>query len=403
MQITRARTVRPRGGSVTPMEEKNKCGLLPLLSGSFIGCFVGNKTLISASEIDRLKGRVEELEKELKAMRFSPKISKGMTDNDNIPIKQEEVLPDELDPLSQHGGHRKYYNWDFATRNIRPGSNQTYGPSSNYYFINQLGSYLDTILLEKEPPSNDQLQHQTSTARKLSSALEGREPSTMEVESSVQDLPRAEEEQMLALYWNSWNNIFPILVEDHFNTHYESLWQGQAVMRYPSALVDIVLALCLQHHAVLQAAKGNSHAKQPTDCTDGWWFYRRCQYLLQDDMEHPTVTTFQCHLLTVIWLSQASWLNAAHNLLAAGLRIGVILGLHAEPAADLPLECQQGRRRLWWTMYTLEAQFAMDTGRPLGVHFSQVTCSLPKKDAITMKKNLAKSLPLLFNEQYVVQ
>ncbi|KAJ4362462.1 hypothetical protein N0V83_010555 [Neocucurbitaria cava] len=331
-------------------------------------------------EIDRLNERVKELEAELKGLQVEHQSSANHISEDNKQyIKKEETLPEELDPLSQHGGNKRYYNWDFATREIKPGSNQTYGSSSTFYFINQLSSYLDASLQHKAALTESSPSLASSTARTLYSVFAGRNSQTLDRTTIQEDLLRSDEEGLLSIYWRSWHVLYPILDEEAFKTYYNSLWGASDGPRDPSALVDIVLALCIQYDAA-EVASCMPHvpsASKSTDSTAGWWYYRRCQYFLQDDMENPSITTFQCHFLAVIWLSRASWQNAAHNILAAGLRIGVILGLHVEPCSNLPPGLREYRKRLWWTMYAVDAQYAMEFGRPLGVHFGQVTCSLP--------------------------
>ncbi|CAO2655322.1 Nn.00g103860.m01.CDS01 [Neocucurbitaria sp. VM-36] len=355
-------------------------------------------------EIDRLKERVKELEDQLRGLQVGHQHSSNHKMEDEGPfIKQEEALPEELDPLSQHGGNKRYYNWDFATREIKPGSNQTYGSSSTFYFIHQLSSYLDATLQQKASSADTVPNSPSSTAQILYSVFAGRNSYTSDRIAVQQDFLRSEEERLLNIYWRSWNVLYPILDEEAFRTYYNSLWNSSSDLRDPSALVDIVLALCMQYDAAEVASRlhHDPYLSNATDSMAGWWFYRRCQYFLQDDMENPSITTFQCHFLAAIWLSRASWQNAAHNVLAAGLRIGVILGLHVEPCPDLPPGLREYRRRLWWTMYAVDAQYAMELGRPLGVHFGQVTCNLPQDDARPGHQDPEMFTPASFNTQLI--
>ena len=109
----------------------------------------------------------------------------------------------------------------------------------------------------------------------------------------------------------------------------------------------------------------------------GRWLYRRCQSHLADQLEGPSIRTFQAQLLSVIWLKYAAFHNMAHSLLATGIRTGIILGLHLEPSEDFSENHRDFRKRLWWTMYAMELGMAMELGRPLAVNISQVTCSIP--------------------------
>ena len=328
------------------------------------------------------------MEEQIKSLQIKQQPPSDHIQDDHPPhIKHEEILPEELDPLSQHGGNKKYYDWDFVTQEIEPGSNQVYGSSSTIYFINQLSSYLDAALQHKYSRSQTLSPSLIyPTAPDLYKAIAGGRSATLGHASVPEDLSRSEEERLLELYWRTIHVLYPILDEEAFRAYNETLWNSSNTSRDPSILVDIMLALCMQHEAAVLASRiipDESSQSKPTDSTAGWWFYRKCQYMLQDDLEAPSITVFQCHFLAVVWLSRAQWNNTAHSVLAAGLRIGVSLGLHLEPGSNLPPATREHRKRLWWTMYVIDANFAMSLGRPLGVDFGQVTCSLPKDNALS--------------------
>jgi len=114
----------------------------------------------------------------------------------------------------------------------------------------------------------------------------------------------------------------------------------------------------------------------------GLWWHRRSQEILAEELECPSLTTFQCHVLSVIWLSNAGLHNTAYSVMASGIRIGVVLGLHLEPSQHLSPSDRESRKRIWWIMYALEMKFAMELGRPLAVSCSQVTCTLPADEEL---------------------
>jgi hypothetical protein len=127
-------------------------------------------------------------------------------------------------------------------------------------------------------------------------------------------------------------------------------------------------------------------------------FYARCQLLLADELEGPSIATLQCHIFSVIYLSNASFQNTAHGHLAFAIRTGIILGLHWKSPEKLAEKDKEFRKRLWWTVYALEMKMAMDLGRPLAVNMSQVTCSLPKAPQSLSSPGVND---FTFNEQYV--
>lgn len=109
----------------------------------------------------------------------------------------------------------------------------------------------------------------------------------------------------------------------------------------------------------------------------GQWYYRRCQRLLTNELESPTIGTLQCQILSVIYLCCSSFQNMAHSTLALAARTAQMLGLHLEPAEDVPLAEKEKRKRLYWSLYTVESKTCMKLGRPFSLSLSETMCSLP--------------------------
>ncbi|KAH7384195.1 fungal-specific transcription factor domain-containing protein [Phaeosphaeria sp. MPI-PUGE-AT-0046c] len=340
------------------------------------------RTFSSAmKEIERLRKRVEELEGHLEQLLLRHDSSSDLAPVRDIhSVNQEEALPEELDPLGQHGSNRNYYNWNIATRVTHHGSSQAYGASSIVYFVDGLSAYLDATMRQLQVHKSDGSSVSPSTL--LSNLRDSLTDTVTDVTEPVdvhEELSYKEEARLLTTYWDHYHVLYPILERTAFDTYHRSLWEHMDAGRQASALVDVILAVCMQHDAVREGAVRKSHTEAPNATSlAGWWFLRRSQYFLQDQMEQPTIMTFQSYAFAVLWLAQASWQNAAHNVLATTLRVGVILGLHLEPSLDLPPYVRSFRRNLWWTVYATEARYAMEYGRPIAVNFLQVTCTPPK-------------------------
>jgi hypothetical protein len=85
----------------------------------------------------------------------------------------------------------------------------------------------------------------------------------------------------------------------------------------------------------------------------------------------------------------------AHSMLATGIRVAIILGLHLEPLPEIPAQHRDFRKRLWWTIYAGEMMMAMELGRPLAVNISQVTTSIPDDNWQASKVEPAEGNALL--------
>jgi hypothetical protein len=140
-------------------------------------------------------------------------------------------------------------------------------------------------------------------------------------------LSRAQEEYLLIHFWNSYSWIYPVIDGDEFRAHYDSLWDGTSdTVRRPSALGDIILAVCIQSEAAIVLPQGPRTGFEPYDTTDaviaGRNLYRRSkdQTLLTDELDGPSITTFQCYLFAVIYLANASFHNMAHSVMALAIR-----------------------------------------------------------------------------------
>ena len=251
-----------------------------------------------------------------------------------------------------------------------------------------MSSYLGTAL---QQPHLDHHMQPNSASRAFASPtsqakenLAGTDKST--AVSTIGDyLTGTQEDYFLGLFWQSYHCTLQIIDEVEFREHYKSLWVTCGITRKPSALVDIVLALCMQY-GVAFVPRGNTatEPKLDVDSSDatiaGRWLYRRSQKLLTCELESPSITTLQCYIFSVYYLCSASFQNMAHSTLALAIRTAHILGLHLEPPADMPRNQRELRKRLWWTLYTIESTTCMKLGRPWSAQISQVSCSLPTDD-----------------------
>ncbi|KAL4862496.1 hypothetical protein BDV12DRAFT_190378 [Aspergillus spectabilis] len=336
-------------------------------------------------EIERLKKRVEELELELQNER------KDRTSMRRLVTPSPEHSPgDSAVDLGECGRNKVWEGIHIST--ARSPNKTWYGSSSLFFFIGRINTFLTTAL------------KQTHSARRMlpdsaSTLLDG-PAATLDGDQAgravapADDLSRAgeslssmQEEYFLHIFWESFYPSYPILDEHDFKEHYQSLWETSGKERKPSPLVDIVLALCMQFGMAQQpggrqglsaATRGDVNDQDPTIA--GRWHYRRCLSLLSSELESPTLSTLQCHLLCSIYLCCAGFLNMSENACALGVRTAFMLGLHVEPPLSMPRRERELRKRLWWTLFTLESNRSMKLGRPFLIQESTSSCTLPADD-----------------------
>ena len=288
---------------------------------------------------------------------------------------------------AQVGGSRKYWE-GIHTSSAQSHQIQYYGPSSSFYFIGRISSYLGTAL---QQPHFEHHMQPNSASRSFASPTSPKKgnlgETTIPPDSSTTGdyLTGTQEDYFLGLFWQSYHCTLQIIDEVAFREHCKSLWPTSGTSRNPSALVDIVLALCMQYGvAFVPRSNAAVEPKVDVDSNDatiaGRWLYRRSQTLLACELESPSITTLQCYIFSVYYLCSASFQNMAHSTLALAVRTAHILGLHLEAAADMPRNQRELRKRLWWTLYTLESKTCMKLGRSSSAQMSPVTCSLPADD-----------------------
>jgi hypothetical protein len=321
--------------------------------------------------------RVAELENELKKQKAS----------DQTPFqKTSEAVLDRSLSIGLRSDYSKRWHWEGVwTAESHTGQMQYYGPSSSFYFTNEIRSHLKHVF-QREHLECSSLPNAASkifaSPTSVSQTDDFVQSSNLgEVHISGEDLTRSHEEYFLNMFWQLYHCTVPILDHASFKEHYDSLWahpQSQGLHRKPSALVDIVLALSIQY-GTASADYGQANFKMDGEDSSigGRWFYHRCQMLLSSERERPSLPTMQCYIYSAVYLWNASFFNLAHETLAVAIRAAHALGLHQKSNDHFPEAERHIFQRIWWTLFCLDTKACIDLGRPFSIHLSDVTCELP--------------------------
>lgn len=331
-------------------------------------------------EIARLRARVQELESRLRDM---------------APAEPSQTLtPSSMGgPETPHTGNKPYVPvtatvqaWNGTlVRTARSAKETWYGPSSLHYFTRRFTNFLSTALHQTIsadgvlPESAAKLLHEPTSHELATAAYAGTSSGLGGSIPTGALLTPTQEEYFLSLYWQSYHTaLFPILDEEEFKEHYRSLWKTNSAERQPSSLVDIVLAMCMQYGvSSMPKAKQGTISDNKDATIAGRWHYRRCQMLLNNELETPTISTVQCHLLCCIFLCCASFQNMADAACGLAVRSAYMLGLHLEPPATSTARERELRKRLWWALHLLDSKIGMKLGRPFLLHDAPDMPGLP--------------------------
>ncbi|KAF5013071.1 hypothetical protein FDECE_898 [Fusarium decemcellulare] len=323
-------------------------------------------------EIRRLQSRVHELEAEVERLRTP------VASNHVSPTSEQSATPSQHGEASQD---RKIKCWNgIQLRPARSPHSAWFGPSSLYYFTHRLSNFLsaqsDHMLIHLT--SNLELADRPAAPQDSSNLLA---PLGEAANNNAVYLGPVQEEYFLNLFWQTYHtSLFAILNEAAFKKDYQALYvdvpAGQP--RRSSALVDIVVAMCMQYGTSTLPSGHQGSIVEDNDATiAGRWHYRRAKALLACEMESPTISTLQCQLLCVIYVCGGSFHNMADSICGLAVRTAYMLGLHLDPSPGMPEPERQVRRRLWWAVYVLDTKVGMKLGRPFLIHDSQVMPDLP--------------------------
>lgn len=295
--------------------------------------------------------------------------------------------------------NKKLYNYGVSLRAPRSDSDSFLGPSSLYYFTTRLVRPLGSA--DFSSASQPSIHADSLVPRYEDHEKPVREAYASDTENGIQEKSATKETDKISdprpgewnamqeqyftdRYWESVHtSILPILDEAEFKAHHQSLWTSTGGSRKPSALVDTVIALCMQL-GVPSVSRGETERSNPPEIDvtlAGQRYYRRAQALLAYEMENPSLTTLQCYLLGALYVCAASFHNMVDITLAKAVRTAYILGLHLDPPATLSRKEKDKRRRLWWATYQLETKISAKLGRPFGIDDSFRMPELPSDDA----------------------
>ncbi|CAI7604951.1 unnamed protein product [Penicillium pancosmium] len=262
---------------------------------------------------------------------------------------------------------------------IRTGNLIHYGPLSSSYFGARLGFYL----AETKAQLHSEILFPGDTSRLSCTpnllAPEARpQSSTVSLGGDSEQLSRAQEEQFLDLYWQSFHCIYPIIGEAEFRNYYDSLWNDFIFppTRKPSPLVDSIMAICMQYGSTFLISDDDMLSTDDVDhvkvaLRNSYALYCRSQCLLLAEIENPSMMTLQSYIYCTIYLYNTSLLNAAYAMLGNASKVAQTIGLQLQPASITSVPNRQLRARVWSVMAMIDSQLSMALGRPATINVEQ--------------------------------
>ncbi|OKL58584.1 hypothetical protein UA08_06375 [Talaromyces atroroseus] len=118
---------------------------------------------------------------------------------------------------------------------------------------------------------------------------------------------------------------------------------------------------------------------QPDYGDPGKIFYSHAKTLVPDIIERPNIVTVQAIYLLGVYLMPASAISSSYIYLGLALRTALTINLHMDNSDDVTLSStdKEIRRRLWWSIYSLERTTTLKLNRPRSISADIISAPIP--------------------------
>lgn len=116
------------------------------------------------------------------------------------------------------------------------------------------------------------------------------------------------------------------------------------------------------------------------DGPPGFDYFTHVLQLLPDLHEQGTVLFVETLALVGFFMQNLNRRDAASLYIGSALRMAITLGLHQEPThAGIDDEWKEHRRRVWWSVYSLDRIHSVKSGNPITIHDEDIGVQLPSR------------------------
>lgn len=108
-------------------------------------------------------------------------------------------------------------------------------------------------------------------------------------------------------------------------------------------------------------------------------FYSHAKMLVPDIIDRPNFAAVQAIFLLGVYLMPASAISSSYLYLGLALRMALTINLHMDNSADVTLSNteKEVRRRLWWSIYSLERTTTLKLNRPRSISPEIISAPIP--------------------------
>ncbi|KAL1845751.1 Transcriptional activator [Diaporthe australafricana] len=116
------------------------------------------------------------------------------------------------------------------------------------------------------------------------------------------------------------------------------------------------------------------------DGPPGFDYFTHVLQLLPDLHEQGSVLFVETLALAGFFMQNLNRRDAASLYIGSALRMAITLGLHQEPpSSGLDEDTKEHRRRVWWSVYSLDRIHGVKSGNPITIHDEDIGVELPSR------------------------
>ncbi|KAK1719504.1 hypothetical protein CaCOL14_001795 [Colletotrichum acutatum] len=256
-------------------------------------------------------------------------------------------------------------------------------PSEAFMWPRFLSRLRDAFCLDSQPPSGDQ-----DLARlqpRISDTPPADPAELRRIKRAVKSFPpRGVADFLVSVCIAYGTDIFFYLDQSHFMAELDQLYNDErSLLREDAGFVCLLLAvfaLGSQWTALARPEDLSSASSTEDRSVDpGRIFYNQARILISDLLDRPCIKSVQATFILGVYLMPASAISASYVYMGLALRKALAIGLQQEPDdPSLTEDEKETRRRLWWSIYSLERTFTIKLNRPRSVDQEIITACLPK-------------------------
>ncbi|KAK3669766.1 hypothetical protein LTR78_010339 [Recurvomyces mirabilis] len=194
--------------------------------------------------------------------------------------------------------------------------------------------------------------------------------------------------------------------QSRFTADLDDLYENPASrLRNDASFICLALAVFALGSQWTSLAKPSDGVSSPPLQTGdpGRVFYDQARLLMGDIIDSASLASVQAAFVLGVYLMPASAISAAYVYMGLALRKSMALDFHREVSdPTLGDADREVRRRLWWSVYSLERTLTVKLSRPQSVDGSQISVALPEAcDYIDSSQKFNNLLLQIANAQLI--